>query len=224
MQSIARCVSVGSALATLVLGVGGAGTAVAGIYATATLPPPNAVYAVTAGAGCFPFAGVCVTPGVLANIVPTFSAIVPAGQDIVSGATFTTLLSDLSTGAPIGTVTLSGTFEQLVEGRTTPTEPGDFPTELLNLDFSGPVLGHTLTVTLDASHSSTGETSVEPVGRNEFRIDSFFDVFVDLSLDTNPPLSTTRGPLTLTLVPEPATIALLVLPLLGLIGLRRRHT
>lgn len=222
MGSISRRVSIGLAFATL--GVGSAGTAVAEIYPTATLPPPNAIYAVTAGAGCFPFAGVCVTPGVLANIVPTSSTFIPAGQDIVSNGTFSTALSDLVTGAPLGTITLSGTFEQLVEGRTTPTETGDFPTELLDLDFSGPVLGHTLTVRLDASHSSTGETSVQPAGSNEFRIDSFFDVFVDLSLDTNPPLSTTRGPLTLTLVPEPATIALLVLPLLGLIGLRRRHT
>lgn len=215
---------VSAVLAFATVALGSAGTAMAGIYPTATLPPPNAVYAVTAGAGCFPFAGVCVTPGVLSDIVPTSSTFIPAGQDIVSNATFSTALSDLVTGAPLGTITLSGIFEQLVEGRTTPEETGDFATELLNLDFSGAVLGHTLTVMLDPRHSSTGETSVQPAGNNEFKIASFFDVFVELSLDTVPPLSTTRGPLTLTLVPEPATLALLGLPLLGLATLRRRRT
>jgi hypothetical protein len=55
-----------------------------------------------------------------------------------------------------------------------------------------------------------------------YSINSFFDVWVDLSTDPIPPLSTTRGPLTLTLVPEPATAALLGPPLAGLLAARRR--
>ncbi len=223
MQTVARRISAALAFAALLLGVGSAGSAVAGIYPTATLPPPNAVYATTGGAGCFVFAGVCVTPGALTNITPTSTTFIPAGEDIVSTGTFTTSLTDLL-GHPIGNVALSGTFEQLVQGRTTATETGTFSTELLNVDFSGPFGGHTLMVGLDPSETSTGETSIVPVGSDQFKIDSFFDVFIELSLDTTPPLSTTRGPLTLTLVPEPATLALLGLPLLGLAGLRRRRT
>ncbi|MGH7211292.1 MAG: PEP-CTERM sorting domain-containing protein, partial [Acetobacteraceae bacterium] len=201
--------------------VAAAGNAAAVPYSSPTLPPPGAVYATTGGAGCFDFAGVCVTPGALTDIVATSSTITSSGQDIVANADFTTMLTTLG-GIPIGSIVLTGTFEELVLGRTTPTELGDFSTEVLDLDLTGPFIGHTVTAGLDASNPSTGETSIEPAG-NGFNITSFFDIFVDLSLDTSPPLTATRGPLTLTLIPEPATLALLGLPLIGLLGLRRRR-
>ncbi|MGA9865147.1 MAG: PEP-CTERM sorting domain-containing protein [Acetobacteraceae bacterium] len=213
------------ALLTAVTGlftVAAAGSAAAVPYSSPTLPPPGAVYAATgAGAGCFDFAGVCVTPGALTDIVATSSTITPSGQDIVANADFTTTLTTLG-GAPLGSILLTGTFEELVLDRTSPTELGDFSTELLNLDLTGPLAGHTVMVGLDPSNPSTGGTSIEPAG-NGFNITSFFDIFVELSLDTSPPLTTTRGPVTLTLIPEPATLALLGLPLIGLLGLRRRR-
>jgi hypothetical protein len=55
-------------------------------------------------------------------------------------------------------------------------------------------------------------------------ISSFFDVFVDITIDTGKgPLMVSRGPLRVDLVPvpEPAAILLLGLPMAGFFLLRR---
>jgi hypothetical protein len=89
------------------------------------------------------------------------------------------------------------------------------------------VLGNTLTIVL-GSTPSTGMASIEAIDEeNLFRIASFFDIFVQLSLDSDPPLTTTRGPIHAELapagVPEPSVVALLAAALLGLVGMRGRR-
>jgi hypothetical protein len=178
---------------------------------TATLPLLHVPYVASAGAGCFPAAGVCIGGGSLTLVAPVSSTFDATGQDIVSAALYSGVLTTLS-HVPIGSIALSGTVEQEVLGRTFATEIGSWTTKLLSLSLSGPLLGHTLSVALDPAHESAGITAIEPVVPDRFRITSFFDVFVELTLDTPVPLHTTRGPIhteAVPAVPEPSGLAML---------------
>jgi hypothetical protein len=167
-------------------------------------------------------ASVCVTPGTLTLTSLVSQNFTSLGQDIVTDASFTAVLTSLG-NAPLGTVQLTGTAEQEVLGRLGATDTGSWTTELTALSLSGTVLGATSNVSLDPSNSSDGNTSITAVGNGTFQINSFFDVFVDITLDSQPPLSTTRGPIQVTAVPEPASLALFALPLLAFAGARRRQ-
>lgn len=199
------------------------------ISSSPTLPVLGVPYTSASGAGCFPALNRCITAGSLTLTSVVSSGFNPAGQDIVANATYAGLLTTTS-GVPVMPVTLTGTLEEEVFGRTTSTELGTWNTELLSLSLSGTLLGGTLTLGLDPMHSSDGTASIAKIhiGNAEaFSISSFFDVFVELSLDGAlglPPLSTTRGPITFGLgVPEPATMALMFPALLGLAAMRRRR-
>lgn len=80
--------------------------------------------------------------------------------------------------------------------------------------------------------ASTGQTTVTPIGGGLFQIDSFFDVFTELSLDGGatwlPSVNTTHtapyaGHVELQGVPEPSTFALIGLGLATLPFLRRKR-
>jgi hypothetical protein len=193
------------------------------IVGSPTLPLLGVPYVSSTGAGCFPLKGACITAGSLTLTSVVSSTFNPLGQDIVTNASFTGELTDLG-GNPIGPVALSGTLEQEVIGRTFSTEPGSWSTEIVAMSLSGPVLGSTLTLSQDASHSSTGTTSLIADG-GAFLVNSFFDVFVDLALDSNPPLNTVRGPLhfepAATTVPEPAGLLVLAPTLIVLLAVGR---
>jgi hypothetical protein len=124
---------------------------------------------------------------------------------------------------------LAGTIEPEVLVRTDPAATGTWDTERVALSLSGSVPGFPLTLTLDPSQSSTGVTSIVPLGEGNdrgFRIDSFFDIFVELKLGTPTPLSTTRGPVRVSLVspvPEPSSLALLAGGLVALAAWHRRQ-
>jgi hypothetical protein len=115
-------------------------------------------------------------------------------------------------------VMLTGTIEQEVLGRTFATESGSWTTDLVALALTGPLFGHTLTLNLDPTMTSGGTTSITPSDGN-FVINSFFDVFVELSLDSVPPLQTTRGPIEAVAaasVPEPESLMMFVTCLIAL--------
>ena len=207
-------------LSVMLVGCAGIGVAHADIISpTPTFPPAGATFS-GIGAGCFPVAGVCADPGTL-KITSSSSTFSPSGQDIMADVTFSVPVTTLL-GAPLGTFTLTGTMELGLDGRTAPDQTGSWPTDIDALDLSGTIGGLPATVGLNASEDSGGTTSILPAVQNEgFRISSFFDVFVDLQLG---PFTAQRGPIsgTLVAVPEPASWALLCLPVVALGLLRRR--
>jgi len=211
----------------IALQAAGGGPARADVISTsAELPLLGVPYISTVGAGCFPAAGVCVTAGSLTLTAPVTTTFTALGESILSDAVFSGLLTTLG-GTSIGPVSLVGTFQQLVNGRTTSNQLGTWATDLVSMALSGPVLGHTLTLTRDSIHPSTGTSSVQlavdqPEG--SFRISSFFDVFVDLSLDGPNPLTASRGPIHFeAAVPEPVSLLIVGPAGLALLAARRRR-
>ena len=197
----------------------GHGSALAAVISgTPTLPLLGVPYSSATGVGCFPTAGFCIEAGSLTFTALSSKSFNTSGEDLTMQASYTGTLTDTSDHV-LGPLLLTGSVEEQVLGRTFSTETGSWNTKLLSLALSGPLQGHTLSLGLGASNS-TGTDSIDPIGGGLYQIDSFFDVFVDLTLDTNTPLHATRGPVLLTLqptpVPAPAGLTLLAAPVLFL--------
>ncbi len=124
----------------------------------------------------------------------------------------------------LGSFTLTGAVALELQGRTSPTETGSWVADLAGLSLSAPFMGvDTLSVTLDPQHSSAGAVSITPLGQSgDYLIQSYFDIFVDVTLDRPglPLITTSVGPIGVVAVPEPATWAML---LIGFVGLGFAH-
>ncbi len=122
------------------------------------------------------------------------------------------------------TVLFQGPMEILVFGKVGKTV-GTFQAEVLSLDAEAFAVPGTL-LRESPTLASTGMVTVTDLGGGTWNIDSFFDVFTDLSPDGGatwlPDLAAGTTGHRLTLLPEPATLSLLVLG--GLALLRRRRS
>ncbi|MGD9616434.1 MAG: hypothetical protein AB7H90_04680 [Alphaproteobacteria bacterium] len=224
---LGRCAAIVVAvLATGAVALGAASSSRASVISdTPTLPLLDVPYVTSLGGTCFPLAGVCVTGGEFVLTAPVSSSFDAAGQHITTGALFFGTLTTLS-DVPIGPLQLAGTVEQEIIGRTFATQTGSWTTNLVSLLLSGPVLGLTGTMTLDPAHASTGIASITPIGPatlSKFEIDSFFDVFLQLSLNG---LSTTRGPIraeAVQAVPEPSSLAVIAIAVPMMLAIYRRR-
>ena len=87
---------------------------------------------------------------------------------------------------------------------------GSFDTEMLAMNLSATILGAPVRIRESPTLRSLGRTSIDDIGGGMFRIDSFFDVFTELSIDDGASWTPSDGSTRMTLVPEPGTTLLLL--------------
>jgi len=143
---------------------------------------------------------------------------VPVGND--ERETFNAMLLGVEIGQGFGLVQLTGPVEIMTTDRLLSTT-GAFNAEIISASFTGTVGGMPIILREDPQNQSLGQTDITDLGGGLYHIDSFFDVFTELSIDGGSSWITSDSSVRMTLVPEPATLGLLVLG--GLAVLRRRR-
>ena len=127
-------------------------------------------------------------PVVIRNLVlidlPACTAVPASGTFIVDS--FFDVFCDVSTdnGATFSPKQASGHGNVHLAPTTPPgANPAIFSTEMVQLDISGGNLPGGVMLRESPSRASTGQTQDTSLGGGQFHIDSFFDVFFELSLD-----------------------------------------
>jgi hypothetical protein len=134
-------------------------------------------------------------------------------------------------GSPPQGINMNGPVQTVafLKGPTDTT--GTFDTEMLAMNLVGTVMGNPVMIRESPTKASSGKTSITdlsgPGPPGPYHIDSFFDVFTEISLDGGQswiPKAGTRGTrVTLGGVPEPSSALLAALAFIGAAGISRRR-
>jgi hypothetical protein len=127
--------------------------------------------------------------------------------------------SQLEVTTNFGQFTGFGPVTTQVTGTNDPTL---FLVEMQAMSISGGTMPPGVMIRESPTRPSLGQSTVMPMGPGRWSIDSFFDVFVDVSFDGgqtwHPSLTSSR----VTLVPEPTSLVLLALGFVALFGRRSK--
>jgi hypothetical protein len=125
-------------------------------------------------------------------------------------------------GGPFSAISLFGAVQVFLLSYT-PGDTGTFDTEMLALNLQS--TGGGVMIRESPTQQSKGQTTITPQGGGLYRIDSFFDVFTELSLDSGRTwvASVDKTHVDLTNTPLPAAWLLFIsgIAALGLLGRRR---
>ena len=105
-------------------------------------------------------------------------------------------------------LTLNGQVETVVFGKAA-NATGTFQTEILWMSLSGQIPGGPLIVIQESPNlPSAGRTSLNDLGNGQFEIDSFFDVFTELSVDGGVSFVAANASTRVELAPDPLLVTL----------------
>ena len=173
---------------------------------------------IAAQASTHPGGGPVGTVGTPADEIEDFPSVLSAMAEIIQ--------SGNSSGQfPI---TANGPTQTIVLGKIgNPT--GTFATEMLSMSLSGVTPFGPFMIRESPSRPSLGQTTITDIGGGLYQIDSFFDVFTELSIDGGaswmPSHDEFGAPQAghVVLVPEPTSMSLLAAGLVGAMGFIRRR-
>ena len=121
--------------------------------------------------------------------------------------------------SPALPILLEGRVQTLAHSKG-PGSTGTFQTEMLAMSLSG----NNVMMRESPTVPSLGITSINPSGGGLYHIDSFFDVFTELSLDGGQTwMPSATGPSHIYLTPEPTSAALVATGVVGFAGFARRR-
>jgi hypothetical protein len=208
-------------LIAIVIAVTGTGGAKASFITNSPDPfPPGSGF--VQASGCLtggPLSGLC-ADNVVGRILSSSSSFPGDGQGFVLDEAVTGDISD--NGVPIGSFSVEGSLDVTLLGRSNPFQTGTFDGVVTFEDYLGVLVpvGAPVGVefTLDPSQPSTAEVTIAELqgNRNLYRIDSFFDIFSQISIEGGAPIPVGGFPITVVGVPEPPTWTLLLLGFAGL--------
>ena len=188
-----------------------------GLDTTSALLPPDGDYVSPDQYHEYSAAGIILDDPVHRPIVS--SAIREAiGTDEIE--TFNSVFTAKEIGQGLGPITLTGPVQVRTTNRMLSTA-GLFDTEIVSMSLSGSVGPVPIIVRQDPARPSLGLTDIGDIGGGLYHIDSFFDVFTELSVDGGASWVPSDYSTRMTLVPEPCVLALLSLGAVGLLRKKR---
>jgi hypothetical protein len=125
---------------------------------------------------------------------------------------------------PTFPVLMGGRVQTVAQNKGPTDTTGTFLTEMvaMTLQGEGPT-PPSVRVRESPTLQSLGQTRITDIGGGQYHIDSFFDVFTDLSFDGGTNWFPSVGSTRVNLVPEPSSIVLTAFALIGAAGLGRHR-